>query len=156
MHTDDSDVAFNACVGDSGFCRIGPNLLRDDGFRRIIANSSAGHRHQIGLTRPAPGKRSDAQPTRCGRDRNPNRGPDSDQYCTGTKFSSPDKTNPIPFCFSCTQDRDNLACKGRLPEHARRKGRWNAGILYGCSHRRPWCPQPGMEYERFRLRPNRV
>ena len=140
MHTDNSDVTFNACLGDE-FPRATPSFCGVFGNTYHRQNAHM-YRHEAGRAVLHLGnRRHGADDIESGRRSNLvvwNR--NSEHRARGGNrglaYEQENKT-PSPVCLSYTHDRDYEVFK-ELPNAAEKRVR------------RPWCPPKGLEYPGYR------
>ncbi|KAL7541445.1 hypothetical protein ACHAWF_006932 [Thalassiosira exigua] len=142
MHTDDSDVTFNVCLGEEfagatlSFC----GMFGAPDHRRHVHT----YHHEVGRAVLHLGsRRHGADDITSGRRSNlivwnhnyAYRSKGVNSWDRDAHYER-EGGRPSPVCLSHTHDRDYEAYK-ELPEAAKER------------HRRPWCPPPGYEYEGY-------
>ncbi|KAL1529021.1 hypothetical protein AB1Y20_010341 [Prymnesium parvum] len=147
MHTDDSDVTLNVCLGDdfeaSGLTFCG-NVGAPDHRQLSTTYQHTPGRAVVHLGR----RRHGADDIQRGRRINlimwnynrPYR--NSAEYRARAQFYAREAAPPAPECTSFTHDRDYAQVRGDADPQVRLKAAKFAS--------RAWCPPPSLEYEGFR------
>lgn len=141
MHTDDSDVTFNVCLGDNDFTGATLSFCGMFGASDHRQHTHTYHHHVGRAILHLGSRRHGADDIQSGRRSNliiwnhnwTYRASGGYRHVEYQQEQSP----PSPICLSYTHDRDYQAYK-KLPEAAKKH------VL------RPWCPPVGTEYDGFR------